>query len=188
MIKLKLFQIILSSILFCVAVCGDAAVAEQQSAAVEQISSQSALSNAHQKYTYQKPGAGIRLLTNQQVQIDRDEPKEVIFTFMAQAHSGELTLTVQPSDGLIVENLSSTYVYDLPLKPIELPLDIQGLVDGEQALHFTAELNGKRRTMGVLVWVGDLAAQVQVANEKAALAQDAPSIISLPAVEVVKTK
>ena len=187
MIKIKLFQIILVCIFLGLLACSDA-VTKEKSTAVEVVSQQSVLTNSHQQKIYQKPGAGIRLLTSQQIQVDRDEHKEVTFTFIAQARSGELTLTVQPSDGLVIDNISPTYVYDLPLKSIELPLSIQGLTEGEQTLHFTAELNGKRRTMGVLVWVGDLALQVQAAQEKAAQVQDAPSVISLPAVEVVKTK
>lgn len=187
MIKIKLFQIILTCMFLGLVACSDA-VTKQKNTSVEKVSKQPVLLSTQQQHAYQKPGADIRLLTDQQIQIDRDERKEVTFTFMAQARSGKLTLIVKPSDGLAIENISSEYVYDLPLKSIELPLDIQGLVDGEQTVYFMAELNGKRRTMGVLVWVGDLAAQTQAQKEKAALAQDAPSIISLPAAEVVKTK
>ena len=186
---IKIFQTMLVSI--CIAwglvACSDA-VTQQKSTATEKVRQQGVSSSINPQYAYQKPGAGIRLLTNEQIQIDRDERKEVTFTFVSQARSGELILTVQPSDGLVIDNIPLTYVYDLPLKSIELPLFIQGLTEGEQTLYFTAELNGKRRTMGVLVWVGDLALQAQAAQEKAALVQDAPSVISLPAVEVVKTK
>lgn len=190
MIKIKLFKTILACMLLGLVACSDA-VTKQKSTPIEttqKVSKHPILLNTQQHHSYQKPGAAIRLLTDQQIQIDRDERKEVTFTFMAQARSGKLTLTVKPSDGLVIENISPAYVYDLPLKSIELPLDIQGLVDGEQTVYFIAELNGESRTMGVIVWVGDLAAQVQAEKEKAALAQDAPSIISLPAVEVVKTK
>lgn len=187
MIKIKLFKTILSCMFLGLLACSDAAT-KHKSIATEMVNQEPILASTHQHNRYQKPGAGIRLLTGQQIQIDRDERKQVTFNFIAQARFGELTLTVKSSDGLAIENASSTYVYDLPLKSIELPLNIQGLDEGEQTLHFTAELNGQRRTMGVLVWVGDLTAQVQATKAKAALAHDAPSIISLPAVEVVKTK
>lgn len=187
MITIKLSHIILSCIFLGLLACGDT-LTQQKSTVVETTNQQPIPIKPHQQNTYQKPGAGIRLLTNQQIQIDRDERKKVTFTFIAQAYSGELILTVKPSDGLVIENLSPTYVYNLPLTSIELPLEIQGLVDGEQTLHFMAELNSKRRSMGVLVWVGDLATQVEANREKEALAPDAPSTISLPAVEVVKTK
>ena len=137
---------------------------------------------------YQKPGAAVRLLTTEALQIERDESKEVTFMFSSPAASGQLMISVKPSDGLAVENLQTQYVFELPLQSIELPLVVQGLVDGEQTLSFMAELDGKARSMGIVVWVGYESMKEAAQQQKVNLTQESPQIISLPARETVKVK
>ena len=148
--------------------------------------------------SYQKPGAGVRLVDPKPVQRESLDPFVHSVKFLAGAITGELSVTVSHSADLNVaihERAGMSQVFDLSQHTThELILNVQPINYGKHYISYSTELGPLKRVISQVVDVSDPnasladdASQVQLQTKPSA--DDAGSgVIPMKAEETVKRR
>ncbi|MFL0803620.1 MAG: hypothetical protein K6L81_07865 [Agarilytica sp.] len=108
-------------------------------------------------HKYQKPGAPIRLLEPNFVQINPNSTQRVSVKFETPS-KGQLTITTKPDDGLNIRDNQDT-AFDLSNEAPELALDITTGDSGQYHVMFHATISEQgftsTRVFGFAVQVGE---------------------------------
>ena len=102
-----LLRLALITSILCVASCDNSTT---DSATTEDHSSHSA-HNSDKSYSYQKPGANIRLSHNYAGASKVGETQNIELTFTEQYQSGQMNLRLIPDSSLIIQPAKQDYIF-----------------------------------------------------------------------------
>jgi len=135
-----------------------------------------------QEYTYQKPGASVRLVAPSLGTLELGETQRLLYKFVSGAKSGLASLQVSIDDGLQHSALP-LYEFDLAKQEFEIEFDVSAQQNGVFYIRFMVEFEGQFRALGHRIQVGELET-TELEKPKGVLG----GIRSMPAQETILKK
>ena len=152
-----LLRLALITSILCVASCDNSPT---DSATTEDHSSHSA-HNSDKSYSYQKPGANIRLSHNYAGASKVGETQNIELTFTEQYQSGQMNLRLIPDSSLIIQPAKKDYIFSMQdQQSHSIALSVRADMAGKYLLKIFASVMNEtgqvsNRVMAVAFYVGD---------------------------------
>ena len=133
-----------------------------------------------------KPGLNLRVLGPPRYELAPAEDRLLDLALNTNTNGGQLTVQLQPSEGLLLLG-ESEFVFDLDTsRKLTLPAWILAQAEGAHTLHiFAKHSSGDVRALAVAIDVGH-GFTVAAARHPGEVAATAPGLINLPAEESIQ--